>query len=351
MKKLYSRSDGYLPGYCFAYFAQGIEAKIANRMPVHWSASYSNQPLEINVTDLEVLKINWKEIIGNFTSTVAQLVTFGFKSINSGVKLILALKRKDVDPDTGYFSAKVYACEWKFYNTVCPYLDENTIIDVETISYNVVENLDANVLEILGNYADDVPLSYFSTEGEYTTSVESSPLISLENCPEYKSVYFSGNAVPKKLYPKGFYDHNEEQAEMLPVLKSALLLHNLTIVASANGDLWMKNKDSSSNTTVSIMEKDIIEFDVKRRDWEAPDTSVLEILMGDTKPLQEITTEHFSAYLAFKWELTAVIDRLTYYEIQLFDTLAIRGREYNVSELHRDPIKDECEIVAWRVNV
>ncbi len=351
MKMLYVLANGYSPGYCLGYFAGKIEANIANRMPVNWTQSSSNYPIEINVEGVEVLKINWKEIIENFGDISPQSGTYGFKYTSYGLRLILVLYRTLYDTSSGTWSAKVYACEWIFYNTICPFLDENTIIDYETKSYPTAEALSEYLEILLQNFSGPVPLTGTTNEGQYSTTFDATNDINLDNCPEFKSVYFSGNAVPKNIFPKGFYDSENKQTEMLPVLKTALFLHNLTIVSDSTGELWLKRKDLSAGTAISIDEKDVIDFEEKRKDTEIVDADILNILMGDTQLLQEIMKEYYEEQLSYKWELNVTIDNLSKYDIQLFNKIIIKEKQYRVNEIKKDSLRDEYQIIAWRTNV
>ncbi|MBI9113221.1 hypothetical protein [Maridesulfovibrio ferrireducens] len=351
LKMLYALANGYSPGYCFGYFAQNIEDRIANMMPVHWTQSFINYPLEINVEGVEVLKINWKEIIEKFGDVPPQSGSFGFKTTSYGIRLVLVLYRSIYDADSGKWSAKVYASGWRFYNTICPFLDDKNIIDLETKPFYSADSLNEYLNILLQNFIGPVPLTETTSEGQYVTTFDATNDINLDNCPDFKSVSFTGNAIPKKLFPKGFYDSENKQTEMLPVLKTALFLHNLTIVSSASGDLWLKRKDLSEGTAIVINEKDIIDFEEKRKDTEIIDTDILNILMGDTQLLQDILKEYYEGHLSYKWELNVTIDDLSKYDIQLFNTIIIKEKQYRVNELKKDSFRDEYEIVAWRTNV
>gem|GEM_PF-2550529 len=354
---LYALHSGYSADYCFRYLAQGIEVELGNEItiPCSW---YGYTPLQIAVEGLEILQLDWLRMVRKFRQWNGSLTCYcGFR--------YAPMFSGDYVPEfrllfycehvlEGNIQCKVYARKFRFYNAICWVEDSDAEIDEksEIFSTGDYDEMLAWRDELCAEYVPFEPWAssrtFHHNSNTYSIGIADADLDDA-TAPEYKYVTYTGNAIPANLYPKGFYEGENEPLEKLKALKAALLLHNLTIVSLPSGTLRLVNKDDASNTVTTIDSADVIEFKRKRLNRSRPDTSVLDCLVGDTTNLKALIADYYETLFCQTWSLEATVDNLAKYDFALFDKLLIKGVQYRITELQRDPKADEYKLKAWEV--
>ncbi|MCD4650661.1 MAG: hypothetical protein K8S56_02575 [Candidatus Cloacimonetes bacterium] len=291
-KMLYSLHSGYSADFCFRYMSQGVELALNNEItiPMNW---FNYTPQSVQVTDLDILTLNWRDdVMSKFRYYGTPYCVYGFRYSNRFSEDVIpefrvylrAYKHSANPPLT--VKCRVYGKTFRFYNNIGFVEDENAFIDEVSDEYGVSHSDEMNAWrnEIAGAY-----MPYYSGYSNVFAHAGNTYSFSLDDddleyatASAHKSVTFSGNAIPANIYPKGLYEGGNEPIEKLKVLKAALLLHNLTIVSIASGQLRLVNKNDSSNTLISIDNADIIEFKRKRLNRSKPDVSSLGCLIGNS---------------------------------------------------------------------
>lgn len=345
LKMLYSLIQGYSPGYCLGYLIQGIENKIVLTIPAQWNNTYT--PLNIQVSNLEVLTFKWKELLEEFTPWASYSISKGFYCGDNNLVELRVLIVSEIAEESKK-RVKLLGRKWAFYNRICPFEVVDQAVEEESDWFDIQADCDAYIFQNTLNYQNTLTDTISSEDCTYSISFSSDDFYS-DTAPEEKTVNFSGNAIPINIYPKGFYQNKQEQTEKLKVLKAVLMLHNLTVVTDNSGILYLLNKAEANNTLFNINEEDIIEFKKKRVNRSVPDSSTLEVLLGETAKLKEIISAYYIEYFSQKWELEVVIDKLSKYNLHLFDKIQIRGIQYKITELQRDTLNDEYQIKGWQI--
>lgn len=366
LKMLYALLDGYTPGECFGYLAQGVSIAFNNELPIDyiWNTGWSCLIKEIS--ERTILEISWKAMLEKFgdewdieNNYLGSAI--GLKSINGIAELRILLlgtiSVTDIENDINTYEFKILAKTWRFYNHICPYEDEVMEIDFESDEYNRNEYPGNDwgwiQSEIQSKYSQYGDLSwkgvYELALGDKIYSIEfDDSYYELENAPEKLEVKFTGQAIPSNIFPKGFYDGENEQQERLKVLKAALYLHDLTII-TAYDTMKLINKNETSGTTNIIDIADIIKYKRKRVNRDQPESSVLDCLIGDTTVLKEVMISYYDEYLSQKWEVKITIDNFEKYDLDLFDVLAFMGKNHRIIEIKKDYVKEEYEITCWEL--
>ena len=355
LKILFALMQGYHPGYCFGYMVQGVELALGITLSHIWSSGWT--ALNIQKTALEILRIEWRDIMSKFDNWNGELVVeAGFLITNIYTPEFRLLVYKD-HHQGNYSQYKIYGRKYRFYNHICFHQATDVDIDEQTNTYHEdnYDLMEAERLEICFSYYEStswIGNDTLDNEGRiysFVINPEDLPVNGSQNVTETKSLEFTGNVIPYNIYPKGFYELGGKATEILKVLKTALMLHNLTIVSIPSGTIKLVNKNESSNNLITIDSADVIEFKRKRLNRSIPEVSTLDTLLGDVSVLKSIVSEYYEEFFSMTWELTTIVDNLSKYTITLFDKIQIDGIQYRVTEIQRDPKADEYKIKAWEL--
>jgi len=346
LKMLYALIDGYSCGYSLGYMIQGIENKISLNIPAQWNNSYT--PLNIQVNQLEILKIKWKELLSEFKGWDSYSLKYGLCDIGNNLVELQVLIVSEIPDESNRKKVKILGRKWIFYNTICPVEDTIQTVDEESDWFDVQADCDEYIESNTVFYQQAEVSALYANGKAYSTALSDNDMF-YDTASEEIPVYFSGNVVPESIFPKGFYQNGNEQTERLKVLKAVLMLHHLTIITDNAGTLYLLNKAEVNNTLINIADQDIIEFKKKRINRSVPDTSVLDVLLGDNAKLKDLISNYYSEYFSGIWEIELSLDNLNKYNLHLFDKLQIQGLQYKITELQRDTINDEYLIKGWQI--
>lgn len=346
-KMLYALSAGYDPGQCMGYLLQSIRVATGFPVPAVWN-TYT--PASFQVSDLEVLKIEWKKLIEKtvdprYVSSVE--AHCGFCLVNDIVELrFIGISYNDTH-NHGRIIVHIYAKKWKFYNKICPEEIQNDL-DVESDVLDpddVAQYIDTTLI----HWNETIYESFQANGGIYTID----PLdihndLFPVSAPNTKTIRFTGNPIPERIYPSGFYDGKNEQVEKLKVLKIALLMHNLTINCDRQGTMHLHNLLYSAGSTYIIDQSIISEYKIKRVNSSPPSLDLLDGLMGQTDPLKDCLTKYYEEMLTAKWELniTFCTEGLN---LLMYDVLVINGNRYIILSIKPD-LEGFADVTAWRIN-
>ncbi len=259
-----------------------------------------------------------------------------------------ALIVSEIPDESNRKKVKILGRKWIFYNTICPVEDSIQAVDEESDWFDVQADCDEFIEANTVFYQQAVVTELYAKGKVYSTTLTDNDLF-YNTAREEIPVTFTGNAIPESIFPKGFYQNGNEQTERLKVLKAVLMLHHLTIITDNAGTLYLINKAEVNNTLINIADQDIIEFKKKRINRSVPDTSVLDVLLGDITKLKELISAYYLEYFSGIWEIEVCIDNLNKYDLHLFDKLQIQGLQYKITELQRDTVNDEYLIKGWQI--
>ncbi len=270
--------------------------------------------------------------------------------IGDGFRLLFYCEH--ISGDT--IQCKVYGRKFRFYNAICPIEDEDAVVDDKSGVFptSQLDEMLAWRDETCSGYMPFAPwgtTQTFAHAGNAYSIQISHVDLQFDSAPEQKQMLYTGNAVPANIYPKGLYESENEPLEKLKVLKAALLLHNLTIVSTASGTLCLVNKSEVSNSLIPIADASVVEVKRKRLNRSRPDTSTLDCLLGDLANLKQQISDYYEVFFSQTWEIEVTIDGLSQYALALFDRLQIGGMLHRITELKRDPKRDEYKIKAWEL--
>ncbi len=343
-KMLYTLMNGYHPGYVFGYFCQKIEQTIPIHVNNNWT-QYSG--LTLNAQLPEVYKIPWKELIKEMNSDgyTSMSVRYGFIMQDLPVFRMILEGYKNSE---GIFQVKLIARSYTIYNHICFYENEKIGVNVQSDQFDSTNAVDNFIAENLTGYMGSLSLSLSTDFGVFCVEAFNLNDINLNLAPEYKSVSFSGNVIPLSVYPKGFYDGDNQQTECLSVLKAVLILHNLTIKSDASGVLHLINKNELSDRVFHIGQDEVTSFSKKRLNRSVPELDVLDVLMGETDALKSVLADYYKGFLSQIWEVSLTVDNPGRYDFQIFDKIVLVGKTYRITRLEND-LYENSIITAWEI--
>jgi hypothetical protein len=340
-KMLFALLYGYSPDYCVRYFAQKINLLTDLPMTLNW-ANY--QPLTINKTHIVIQKIKWKEILKDFQSWLYfHIAEAGFCEIDQITRFmikIVAYRYKLINGIPAISVVKIYALQYKFYNNICFFDNKPLEQEFDFTSWEAVTSL-------LNNYNYTLYQDFTDSKGNYF--VFETPDFNYNTAPEEKEIYFTGNIIPYQIYPKGFYENNGEQTQYMTVLKTMLLLHNLTLTCDSTGIIHLKNKQETTGQIHLVDEADIIKMTIKRLNRALPEINTLDNLIGDTAILKENMNIYYENLAGQKFEVELTIDDTSKYELKLFDQIYLKNKHYIISNLSKNNNLEAWELNAWEI--
>lgn len=167
----------------------------------------------------------------------------------------------------------------------------------------------------------------------------------------YVRAEYHGPVLPAKIHPgKSYEDYSGNPTPILRAIQAMLLLYNSTLYPSPNGSLNLVTKAiPEMSVAVPIDNSDIVSLSLTRMDFEAPDTSALEVLAGDTTQLQARLKDYLQQRYSGAFKATATIDNIAKYTLSLLSTVTIDGEDYLITSLDTDFAADEYKVTAWKL--
>ncbi len=141
----------------------------------------------------------------------------------------------------------------------------------------------------------------------------------------------SGNMLPDRIYPRGFFDGDNTPEVFLNILKTMTLMYNISLSCASDGRIKMHSRDRVAGSELVIEDASIIEKKLSRLGGQAPGVKVLEYLCGDVLVLQELLIGMYATIFTNKNKLilTSYMDQ----EISLFSRITVGGVSYRVVEV------------------
>ncbi len=358
----YSLTAGYQPIYILGYFLQDIEQIIPISIP--YNDQFNLPILSISMGNaLTIAHVDYDDILqfpnppGGWTYTYHNSSwaspRYGFivDSLANKVTFVFAFKKviqaTYPSPATTRYQGRYRGRVMKFYNNICPVIEE---YDEKTGWEESITSLDNAYNELLSFFNDngiaESQLNTLTSTGTLGTSIYGSS----QAANHWVEADFYGNLMPTKLQPGKSYETGQaEQTDNLKVLQAMLMMYNATIVSHPNGNIILKNKDAYSSTIIDIADEDVVSFISKRGNQEMPDIKTLDILAGDTTQLQGNVQPYLMDFYDSKWSIEATIDRLSQYNLNLQGKIRIKTLVYAITELERNYLIDEYKVKAWLI--
>jgi hypothetical protein len=366
LTQLYSLTSGYTAEYILGYLKNKIEAAIPISMPISTEAFEVPSLYIAGSTYATMIPLHsWDVSVMNTLPDNAGGWTYGWQGdsyvtpkcgyivyTEANYVIFIMAHRKGIqgvyDGSTYRYMAKYRAAIVRFFNNICADIKE---YEAET---------DWQDTEV--NYYSDSDASYrkFFTDNGFDADVFLNALpssVTLLGRTNYQW-YYSSNVInsvfrfqilPVHLHPGTYYSQGQgnEQTPCLKVLQAMLMLYNATLIASPAGSVSLINKQPASSSPIAISDIHIVAFSRTREKPEIPDTSVMEVLAGDSSILQGQVKDYLLAYAGYRWKATITIDILSAYDLSLHSYIIVQDSTYFIVEIAQNYINDEYQIVAW----
>lgn len=275
---------------------------------------------------------------GYRVDTASNTVTFIFAHI-------VIIQAVYPSPATTRYQARFRGRMYRFYNSICPVIQE---YDEKTDWVDSVTSLENASNEFIGFYISN-GISESNLYSLTSTGVIEGRSYGSGHIVNYQAyATFNGNLYPTRLQPGTAYEtRKDDQTDNLKVLKAMLMLYNATIFTDTDGRIVLKNKVAYSTNTIDIDDKDVVSFIIKRGNQEKPQIEEIDIFAGDTTQLQGIIKNRLIDFYDSKWSIEAVIDQLSKYDLSLHSKIRIYNQVYAITELERNYVDDEYKLKAW----
>ena len=352
----------------------------------------SYKPLNILQSNLTIFNVEWQEPILKMQEFISDAFSswtlkfhVGFTSLsNANVKpffMVYLQANKYVKKDNKY-SAMVYGRMYYRSNVFC-FTQINNIqanLNYMSMAYDDRVSLlnELKIMRTASLFFHDNNLNtlitnnssgsrcfinsdfHFNFDGNQLVPVLNTPLP--VNPPKTFPIYYTGNIVPLEFTFQGWHsiifnggrigpligDHRTF-TKLLNALKTALILHNLTINCDNLGCLSLVNKnDFTVNNPLSINTADIIEYKKQRKNRDQIDNSVFDSLIGDLAALKTEISNYYDKFLTELWEITLTLMASDKYNaLKLFDDIVVENSNCKIASIKPDIRNETIEIVAW----
>jgi len=357
LKHYYSLTSGYQPEWALGYFIQDIEQRIP--LSISYVNLY-NLPM-LHTGDLLLAQVMYNDLqtlpsgggwTYSFDSSSWLAPKHGYLVDNVANRITYVFAYKKVikatypSPATTQYQGKYRGRIYRFFNNICPQVFE---FDGKTTWQDTLTDLDSSQEEFVSFFLDNgIAESQLDTLVS-TGTIYGNPYGTSQAVNQYTAAHYdNGNTFPTRFHPGKAYETNQDdKTDALKVLQAALMLYNAVIFTDNYGNIIFRNKDAYSTTIIEIADDDVISLIRKRSNQEKPDTSILEILAGDTTTLQFLISQYLIDFHDSKWSIDITIDQLSKYSISLQSKLRIQGNVYAVTEVERDYLNDEYKLKAW----
>ncbi len=160
-----------------------------------------------------------------------------------------------------------------------------------------------------------------------------------------RTITITGRVFPIKLILKS------DERTYLTALKCFMLIHNLTIVQRTSDGYIRIVKNNWGTVDHGDLTSKTISCELLRNfNQVLPDFNCLDALYNSPGVLVSLLTEYYTDFINDVFKYKIIIDDLSANSLSLFDKLSINGENLFITELKKNYVKDEYEIVAWRVN-
>jgi len=368
IEQLYALSGGYQPAQILGYFAQKIRAKIPIGLPTSATGfSIPDSTIEApgDIEDAEQLMTidisEMCELPGNsggwsYTWDGSGYITpkYGYVVYPLANKIVFIMGHKKVVKGTFADSLQI-VYKGRYKGVIIVLLSKLSMLVYE---YDEETEWLRDISDLSDSDADF--LEFYTSKG-YESNILSNlnQIEYLGNCAYY--CHYTANTVlipyvwskwlPLYIHPGKFYEtmKGDEMTNCLKTMQAMLTLYNATLVSDTNGVVHLISKEPVEAEPIEIADNDVVEMSLQRADSEVPDMSIMDALCGDTKVLQRLAKSYLMGFHAGRWVLSAVIDRLAEYNINLGAYIQIQSSVYFITEVQRDYIADDYKIKAWKV--
>jgi len=368
LDKFYSLSAGYTPAQILGYLLQAIETRISINIPSSTAlfavpdysitAAGFSEMIRLTEDDLSVMNTiiadgaGWAYYWfgdsyaspkqGFLSSELANRVTY----VLAHRKEIQGVYNNGGGVYTYRYKARYFARIVVFFSGICGFSKEysnetewqesqilpDSDSDLEYRKFFTDNGLDEYVFDDLD---EDAELNDTLYAYDYTDNIARSA--------------FSGAVFNPSVHPGKYYETSkgDETTNSLRVLQAILLMFRATLRTNAAGSILLQSLKLSSPAPITIALSDVVSLSSQRLNSELPDTSVLDVLAGDTTLLQSLVKDYSTLFYAGRWQASIVIDRRAEYAIALESIISINNVLYYVVEVQNDYIADDYKIKAW----
>ncbi len=226
------------------------------------------------------------------------------------------------------------------------YKIQRTVTVVEIYNQSCVDVIrkDSEILsklyDSISDALDDVP--DLRNDLEY---YEDDSWLNLDEYQELRIInhklYFNGNICP-------LYAVFEDNTSYLDMLKSHLLIYNLSVVMTEDNKLNII-KNSYPNYTYNDVTDRVTSLTKTRFNPSDIDLSVLDSLKGNASYLKEYLLDKYNDFFSSIIQFDATIDDINNDDIHLNDVININSIQMRVVEVKIDIINDEYNAILWRI--
>jgi len=359
LKHYYSLTSGYQPEWALGYFIQDIEQRIP--LDISYVNLY-NLPM-LHTGDLMLAQVMYNDMqtlpsgggwTYTFDSSSWLAPKHGYLVDNVANRITYVFAYKKVikatypNPATTQYQAKYKGRIYRFFNNICPQVFE---YDEKTTWQDTLADMDSSQEEFVSFFTDNgIAESQLDTLVS-TGTIYGNPYGTSQAVNQYAAAHYdNGNTFPTRFHPgKSYETAQDDKTNDLKVLQAALMLYNAVIFTDNYGNIIFKNKDAYATTIIDVSDDDVVSLIRKRSNQEKPDTSILEILAGDTTMLQSLISQYLIDFHDSKWSIDITIDQLAKYNLSLQSKLRIQGNVYAVTEVEKDYLNDEYKLKAWLI--
>lgn len=354
----YSLTAGYLPIWILGYFLQDIQQTIPINIP--YLNQFAMPSLYISSGNpLQLVHIDYDDMLPaavggwtySFDSSGWAAPRFGYilDVLSNTIKFVFAFRAHIKAVHQGYstqYQAKFRGRIYRFYNGICPVVEEYEEKSEWNTDPSTFENAYNEFLNFFSKYGINQDTLMNGLNG--SASFDGRNYNSGHCINHWVEAECYGNILPSHLHPgKSYETYKQENTDNLKALQAILMIYNATIFTNEAGQIILKNKNAFATDIIDIADDDVISFITKRVNQETPDTSVIEVLAGDTTHLAGLIKEYLIDYHSGKWSCETTIDQISKYNLKLQSKICIKEVVYAITEIERDYVNDEYKVKAW----
>lgn len=370
LTQLYSLTAGYTAPQILGYFLAKIEAAIPVSIPysstlfaipsLDISGSTYGDMKQLSATDYSEMNTlpegggytwtwtsdSWTTPkFGYIVNTPANVITFIF----ANKQYVKGLYPNGDGTFTVTYQARYLARIHTYYNGICAHVFEyENTTDWQGFLFGPSSESDIAFRQFFvdNGFAEDVYDDVVNPEDSMDSHYAAWAI------DEVVYSAYHGETFPTELHPGKYYIERKgtELTNCLQVLQVALMLYNATLVCTAAGTLALISKHPASATPIAIANTDVISISRSRQRPELPETSIFDVLAGDTTILQSISKDYLLLYHASIWMADIIIDRIDAYALALHTHITVNSITYYIVELEKDFINDEYKVKAWQTS-
>jgi hypothetical protein len=356
----YSLTAGYLPIWILGYFLQDIQQTIPISIPYRNQFEIPNLYIPSD-SSLKLVHLDYDDMLPtavggweySFDSSGWPAPFYGYRVdvLSNTITFVFAFRAHIKAVHQGYatqYQAKFRGRIYRFYNGICPVMKEYEEKSEWNTDPSTFENAYNEFLNFFSKYGINQDILMNGLSG--CASLDRRSYNSGHYIHYWVEAECYGYILPSFIHPgKSYETYKQENTDNLKVLQAMLMMYNATIFTNEAGQIILKNKDAYATDIIDIADEDVISFITKRVNQETPDTSVIEVLAGDTTHLASLIKDYLIGFHNGKWSCEATIDQIGKYNLALQSKICIQGVEYAITEIERDYVNDEYKVKAWRI--